>query len=145
MTNPILIPFRAEHLLWLEDRDGLKRSSWEMAVNREKNGIAYTALVDDKIIACAGVVFPWPEMGSAWVTFQELALKHKIWVTRIIKRILEDTIRARNLNRVEAVVLADNIVNQEWIKVLGFTQENGRARKYSPDGRDVIRYEYIKE
>ena len=127
-----------------EDRDKWTRGSWKIAFDKEQNGPAFTAMLGTEVLGCAGVVIPWSGFGIAWVTLNEKILNHKIWMNRMIRRILEDVIRAHDLVRVESVVLADNYRNQQWINGLKFTRENGCARKYAPDQRDVIRYERVQ-
>lgn len=143
MINPVLVPYKAAHLMSFEDRDKWTVNSWQIALGRE-TGPAFTGMVDDQIIGCAGVMLPWPGMGIAWVTVSPVAvLYHGYWMTRSCRRVLNDVVRAFNLHRLEAVALADSDTNQRWLELLGFVREDGRATAYLPDKRDVIRYERI--
>lgn len=141
MTRPILIPFKAEHLLSFVDKDGIH--NMEAARQKEKGGPAFTAIVDNKIIGCGGVVIMWSGVGMAWVAVSKDIEQYGIWVTRTVKSCLHDITRALNLHRVEAVVLTDG--SYEWLEVVGFHLENSIAKRYTQDKRDVIRYEFLQE
>jgi len=41
------------------------------------------------------------------------------------------------------VVLSDNTRNIKWAELLGFSRENNVAKYFTPDKRDVIRYEFV--
>jgi RimJ/RimL family protein N-acetyltransferase len=99
----------------------------------------------DEIIGCAGVAIPWPGFGIVWLQMSPVAaLKFKVWMTRTCKRVIEDIERSMNFYRLEAIVVEDNIMNQRWIKALGFKQENGHATHYLPNGTNMIRYERVR-
>ena len=104
-----------------------------------------TGMLGETILGCAGLILPWPGMGLAWMIISEEAGKHGFWMTKMVRYFLDDIIRCYGLHRIEAAVLVDNERNQRWIERLGFTRENGRARAYTQDRRDAIRYEWVKE
>lgn len=141
--TPRLAPFRAEHLMNLVDRDQHPAVTWDYAVELERGGPAYTGLVHEKVIACAGVRVMWPGVGGAWVAVGEDATPYTLWLTKIVKRVLADIIRTQKLHRVEAQVLADNERNLRWMKALGFQREGGVARAYTSDQRDMVRFELV--
>lgn len=139
---PELIPFRAEHMLRFSNRDNVQQNM-TMHRHKESLGPAYTAMHEGRIIACSGIMIIWPGVGVAWCAFSDEFPQHRIWVTGHVRRVLRDTIRIFKLHRVEAVTIADIDRNAEWIEALGFTREKDIAQKYTSDGRDAIRYEYI--
>jgi len=143
MSEPRLIPFRAEHLLRFLNRDGpLDEQLW-LLVQKESKGPAWSVVVDDGIIACGGVVIIWRGVGAAWVIFSEQMGDHALWLTRMTRRVLEDAIRIYKLHRLETMVEASNEQYRRWVKVLGFTPENGVARAYTTDKKDTTRFERI--
>ena len=95
------------------------------------------------MVAWGGIILCWPGVGAAWMNVSDGAARHMLWITRTAKRVLSDIARTHKLHRVEAAVLADNIRNCRWIEALGFTHEGGVARRYTPDGRDAVRYERV--
>ena len=140
MTNPTLIPFKVEHLLALQ---GTEHEEFWILIQKEKNP-SFTAVVDDQILGCGGVIVSAPGVGVAWACFSELINQHKVWTTKTVRRILQDIIMFRNLHRVESAVFATNYKNHKWIEMLGFNRENGCARFYTPDKQDAVRYELVR-
>lgn len=141
VPDPILIPFKAEHLIGLTNRD---TNIEPIDFVQRENGPAFTAIVDGKIIGCCGIIIQWQGMGSAWAIFTDRVAMYPMFMTRMIRRGLRDIIKAYDLHRVELVALADNERNQRWAELLGFSPENGKAHKYTPTKRDVIRYEFVR-
>jgi len=145
MNPPKLIPFRAIHLQGLVNRDTAHQEPWTLAVEKQQSGPAFTGVLGDTILGCAGVVIPWPGVGLAWMVLSEQIGDHAIWMTRMVKHFLNDIRRGYALHRLEAVVLLENERNQRWIEALGFTRENGKAREYTSAREHVIRYELVGE
>lgn len=143
MTRPLLVPFKAEHMLTFVSRDTDILQEMRFAVARECGGPAFTALVGDRVIGCGGIVVMWPGVGMAWVSVSKDIERHGVWLTRTVKGALRDIVRSLNLHRVEAVVLCNG--DHRWLQAVGFKLENDMARAYTQDKRDVVRFEYIQE
>lgn len=141
-SDPILVPFRAEHMLRITNRDG--RQFVGTLVDIERRSVAYTAIKDGRIIGCAGITLMWEGVATAWTVMGPDAHKYMFWATKMTRRFIRDTIKAYNLHRLEMVALADNDRNRRWAKFLGF-QEESLARCYTSDQRDMIRYEWVKK
>jgi hypothetical protein len=143
MIRPYLVPFKAEHEMVFKSRESWTEYEWTQAFEKEKYP-AYTGMVGEEIIGCAGVLIPRPGFGIAWVMLSPVAvLKYRVWLSKTCRRVLEDVIRSFHLYRVEAIVFEDNEVNKQWVKFMGFTQENGRAANYLPNKQSILRYERI--
>lgn len=145
MGSPYLVPFEVSHLLTFVHRDDDYSESVVSALDKKHNGPAFTAIYDDRILGCAGIQLMWPGFGLAWAVFSKELFDFPIWATRVVRGVLCDTIRTFHLHRVEMVVLTDNDANKRWAAALGFSPENGCARSYTVDKRDVIRYELVVE
>jgi len=117
----------------------------DYAIEREMKGPAFTAMVGEQVLGCAGIMVSWKGMGTAWVVLSDDAATHGVWITRMVRAFMGDIIKSLELRRVEAVVLADSPRNLRWIRYLGFTPENSIAQMYTQDGRDVVRFELITE
>lgn len=138
-----LIPFKAEHLFHFVDRDQDVIPTLADGLKKE-NGPSFTALIDDKIVGCAGIMILWPGVGYGWVAFGKEIEKYPVWFTRITRAVVRDTIRVHNLHRIEAAVLCGEVRNHRWARLLGFTlEQNACAQKYTQDRRAVARYELI--
>jgi hypothetical protein len=141
--TPILVPFKAWHLMSIMNRDGHSFLEWQHALDKEHLGPSYTAMIGDLIIGCAGVMLMWQGVGTCWVVLTKEAERYPVWFTRTIKRNLEDIIRAFKIHRLEAAVFADNKRNRKWIRTLGFKREARVVRGYTSTKQDIIRYERI--
>lgn len=144
MTSPRLIAFRPEHLLAFRNRDTWTPIAWSLAQEKASGPIAFTAVADEGILGCAGLMIPWPGVGLAWMDLAEAVCRYPVWMTRIVRQVLDDATRSYGLHRIEAVVRVDNVRNQRWIEALGFVRENGCARAYTPDRVDGLRYERVE-
>lgn len=145
MPDPLLRPFRPSDLDALQNRDGEQGATKAMAHEQATGGPAFTAVVGDRVIGCAGIVLPWSGIGMAWMAIEPDLGERGLWLTRTVRRVLDDTQRACCLHRIEAVALADFEVNQRWLESLGFhVERDGRARQYLSGGQDVIRYERVE-
>jgi len=140
--RPVLLPFRAEHIMDLVDRDGVVYT-WDHAVYLERGGPAFSGLVGEKTIVCAGVCTLWPGVGGAWVAMNNDAERYGLWITRTIRAVLADIIRTQGHHRVEVQVDASNERNLRWIRVLGFHREGSVARFYTSDRKDMVRFERL--
>lgn len=128
-------------MLAFVNRDTNILQEMRFATTRERTGPAFTAVIDDKIIGCGGVMIMWAGVGHAWVAFSKDIEPYPVWFTRTIRCALSDIIRGCKLHRVEAVVLADQ--GTRWLQSLGFRVENDIAQAYTEDKRDVVRMEFV--
>lgn len=141
-----LVPFKAEHWMGFVQLGVTYQDEFRLALHKEKSGPAFTAFLDNNVIACAGIIIHHKGMGYAWSGFASHLRYEKrtmVWITHTIKRILTDVKRSLNLHRIELIVDANELDHQHWAEKLGFTLENGRARMFTPDKRDVLRYEMV--
>lgn len=138
-TTPRLVPFRADHLRLFVNRDNGQNHLLDKA-----NNPAFTAILNHKIYGCAGIILNWPGFATAWTLFtKELIDEYPIWTTKTVRAVLKDWIRMYKLQRIELTALAEHKNYGRWAEALGFEAEHGYARKYTPDHKDVIRYELI--
>lgn len=146
--RPTIVPFKAEHILSFRNRDGNPIGSVQSALEKEKYGIAFTAVLEGRVLGCAGIII-LPEVvkgvGFCWASFSKELSNHMFWITRQIRNGLRDTILAYDLHRVEMVALADNPINCRWAAYLGFTRErHGLARGLAGVNADMVRFEWVK-
>lgn len=142
----MLVPFHVTHLDAVVNRDVPHRDQVVLEwIRHHIEGPAMTGMFDGRVLGCAGLVFSWPGFATAWMILGEEIGPHGVWLTRTVRRVLQDWIRAYGLYRVEAMALQESARNQDWLVALGFQRENGCARVYTPDRRNMIRYEWVKE
>jgi hypothetical protein len=135
--------FRPSDLDELVNRDGMQLGT-AMTSQQALEGPAWTATADEVPIGCAGVVLPWPGIGLCWMLVTDQLGTQGLWLTRIVRRILRDVVRHHDLHRLEAVAV--NGVNGRWLEALGFAiEQDGTARQYLSDRRNVVRYEWVRD
>lgn len=127
----------------IANRDGRQSSTWNV-LRQAQRGPSFTAVVDDRPMACGGLVIPWDGVGMAWMILSDEAAWHWIWLSKTTKRTLRTLVRVHGLHRVEAMALEEAPVNQRWLEWMGFARErDGVARQYVVDRRSMVRYEWI--
>lgn len=145
LTEPVLRPFNASDLDVLINRDGLQVPR-QTVLAQAAAGPAFTAVVEGRPIGCAGIVFPWPGVGSTWMIMTEDIGDHGLWLYRTVRKFIEDMARINALHRIEGVALCESPRNQQFFEALGFhVERDGVARGFLADGRSVVRYEWVKE
>ena len=138
MTS-VVVPFKVEHLLGFVPQEMQAREFELFGANCYKSaeeGFSFSLLVEDKCVACAGIVEVWDGRGHAWAMISADAGKHFILVTRAVKR----AIAVCNFHRIEMDVSCDFPEAHRWAKLLGFTCEVERREKFLPDGTAMALY-----
>lgn len=119
--------------------DWVREADIAALISQYCGGFAFTALVDDEPVACAGVsIGPW-NVGDAWALLSSKFYRHKISVYRAMKYGLETCIADFKLQRVQAYVDPFHQEAVEFIECFGFEYE-GRMRKSGPNGMDYLVY-----
>jgi len=143
--TPVLVPFKAEHLMSFIPRDSWWQENWKLSLDKENGGPSFTAMVNTNILGCAGVIIPHPGLAMAWMVLNKDIEHYGLWITRTVKLLLRDIKRAYELHRIELIVFEYHERNRRWAEILGFTIENnGIARAYTPEGQNMIRYEMVE-
>ena len=140
-----ITPFKIEHLESLELQAAqysfqplFQKKSYGESLQR--NGVAYTAIIDGQAVAIAGVMTMWEGRGIAWAFFSQKALDNFAWIYRAIKRFLS----LSDLRRIECFVDCEFANAHRLALCLGFVLECERMRSFTPDGRDCALYVRIK-
>jgi len=142
--TPTVRAFRAADASMILNRDGRQGSTWNI-IRQAQLGPSFTAVVDERPIACGGLMIPWPGVGMAWMVLSDECAWHWIWLSKTTKRTLQLLIRVHDIHRVEAMALEEAPVNHRWLEWMGFTRErDGVARQYAVDRRSMIRYERVE-
>lgn len=147
---PELVPFEPEHLKQIDlrpfDEQVIMGSpdAMEIIQFQALSGLAYTGLdTNGKIIVIGGVTLVRPHVGGGWALTSELMTKHKTWVHRVVRDIVNATIKIHNLHRVEGLILEDHKISCRWVERLGFESE-GVLRKYDSLGNNYYMYSRVK-
>lgn len=140
-----IVPFKAEHLTRLKaqpSQEGLLSTvTPENAESIElAPGIAYSAIEGDKVLAIAGILEYGDGRGLSWAYLSSDMGNKFVGITRAVKRALEIT----TCRRVELAADCDFPAAHKWARLLGFTLEAPRMKKYTADGRDCSLYAMVK-
>jgi hypothetical protein len=105
----------------------------------EAVGYSYTAMVDGRPIACAGLAEQWEGRALAWALIGQDAGPHFVRMVRGMRRAL-DMSRWR---RIEAQVDAEFVEGIRLAVMLGFEVES-KMRLFTTEGRDAFMFVRIR-
>lgn len=139
-----IVPFKAEHLAGMRLQSG---QAWA-AEHIEEAGIrtlegphAFTALEDGRPIACAGVA----EMEKGrWLAWSYLSDQVNARNFLKVHNAVRGFIHEHEARRIEMVVDYEFEQGHKWARMLGFSVDAPRMRKYNVDGSDASLYALVK-
>ncbi len=102
-------------------------------------GMSWSAEVDGRIVASAGLVPLWQGVAEAWMISADDVGRHQVKVARQIRTMFDDVMCQRGIYRAQANIhhkFEKAIRLAEW---LGFEQE-GLMRRFGIEGDDYFRY-----
>lgn len=138
-----IVPLKASHIfdLRLQAAQAMFYEKFSAGYARalEEAGNGYTALVDGRPIACAGLVEQWEGRALAWALIAQDAGPYFVRVTRGVRRALD----MAHWRRVEAHVDARFAAGIRWAEMLGFRAESV-MEKFTPEGNDAFMYVRIR-
>lgn len=139
-----IIPFKGEHLFDLRlqhmQQEFHQQFTPQYGRALEDVGNGYTAMVDGKPIACAGLAEQWEGRALAWALIGQDAGPHFVRMVRGMRRAL-DMSRWR---RIEAQVDAEFVEGIRLAVMLGFEVES-KMRAFTAEGRDAFMFVRIRE
>jgi RimJ/RimL family protein N-acetyltransferase len=99
----------------------------------------WSAEADGKLLGCAGFAHPWEGRAVAWaVISRHVQPRHFLRIHNFVRARIAD-LEAVGMRRIEADCMAGFLASSRWLLALGFEIE-GRAKRFSPDGRDFLRW-----
>lgn len=138
-----IIPFKAVHAWDFPPQNGFTRAGMvAMAKRLEASGPGFTAMDNGRPLGAAGICLYWEGVGEAWTLLSPEIKQQRIWLTRTVKRVLNDLTKALALHRVQVTVRADQEINKCWARALGFSDPLPLP-KYGPDGANFIMFTRI--
>jgi hypothetical protein len=133
-----LVTFKAEHVDYMDLRDGQCIGDYKDNIKLyETTGLAYSLIIDNVFVCCAGVVNCLPKVGECWLIASKDFEKYYITITRAIKRFfyMVDPF----YQRLQMNVRTDFKAASKYAEYLGFERE-GTMRKLDLDGNDFYLY-----
>ncbi len=138
-----LTALRPEHLQTLELQKAQAYLGGDLAspgyFEMLSRGQAFTGVVGDTVIGCAGCIDQWDNRTIAWALVSASAGRHMVSVHRAVAGFLAQA----KSRRIETFVDAEFPEGRRWMSMLGFKQE-GRMEAFSPCGRDFDLYARVR-
>lgn len=107
-------------------------------------GYAKTFMMDDHIIAIAGVTPLWGKVGEAWIMSSIHASPHAVALALSAKRMFAQIEEELGYDRIQAAVDVSDGGTRKWLEKMGFIVES-YPKKYLLNGRDAVMLVRIKD
>jgi|GEM_PF-480816 len=142
-----IVEFEPEHgeKIFLHAGDpGLKDYSPAIMEVYGEAGPAYSAIVEDRVLLCAGIMLMWPGVGTAWAVVSPLIEVYPIAGSAAVMYGLQYLADKHKLHRIQAPVYEKFERGIRWVEFLGFKRE-GLLTAYGRNKENYIMYAYVKE
>ena len=137
-----IIPFKKEHAECMDIREHERFLISEDLLSNLEKGIAFTGIIDGRIISCWGINLGYFGNADIWQMPSIYVKDHTIVYGKYVRRWINDIRKQYALHRLETTCLDDELHNR-WMKFLGFEQE-GKKRKWI-NGQDYIMWARLWE
>jgi len=138
----IIMQSQMNHMLTQQDADYLKNDNNTECMNLEQEGMAFTGVINDKVIAAAGMKRIWGNVAEGWFLAKNDVWNYPITIAKAVKQNLDYLAKTNNIKRLQTAVRADFGIGIRFAKWLGFTNE-GLMKSYGFDGADHYRMSRI--
>jgi RimJ/RimL family protein N-acetyltransferase len=108
----------------------------------EQEHLAFTGLINDKVIAAAGMKRIWGNVAEGWFIAKNDVWNYPITIAKAVKQNIDYLATSNNIKRLQTAVRADFGIGIRFAKWLGFTNE-GLMKSYGFDGTDHYRFARI--
>jgi RimJ/RimL family protein N-acetyltransferase len=108
----------------------------------EQEHLAFTGLINDKVIAAAGMKRIWGNVAEGWFIAKNDVWNYPITIAKAVKQNIDYLATSNNIKRLQTAVRADFGIGIRFAKWLGFTNE-GLMKSYGFDGSDHYRMSRI--
>ena len=154
MTNRlIIIPYKQDHgkiimesqmnhMLTQQDAEYITKDNNIECMSLEQEGMAFTGLINDKIVAAAGMKKIWGNVAEGWFIAKNDVWNYPITIAKAVKQNIDYLATSNNIKRLQTAVRADFGIGIRFAKWLGFNNE-GLMKSYGFDGSDHYRMSRI--
>jgi RimJ/RimL family protein N-acetyltransferase len=104
----------------------------------EQEHLAFTGLINDKVIAAAGMKRIWGNVAEGWFIAKNDVWNYPITIAKAVKQNIDYLATSNNIKRLQTAVRADFGIGIRFAKWLGFANE-GLMKSYGFDGADHYR------
>jgi RimJ/RimL family protein N-acetyltransferase len=138
----IIMQSQMNHMLTQRDAEYIKNDNNIECMNLEQDGMAFTGLINDKIVAAAGMKRIWGSVAEGWFLAKNDVWNYPITIAKAVKQNLDYLAKTNNIKRLQTAVRTDFGIGIRFAKWLGFTNE-GLMKHYGFDGADHYRFSRI--
>lgn len=145
MNKLDVVPFSVEHLdlvdirkIELDNIFSLPGAKERYAMFAQVSAQAFTFIVDDVILFCAGIIMLWPGVADIWMIPSEHTKKHEFLFYRTVRGYLSVLPETFKLHRLQTTSY-DDTFHEKWMTKLRFKKE-GVMHKYLHNKNNMVVY-----
>jgi RimJ/RimL family protein N-acetyltransferase len=126
------------HMLTQKDASFIINDNNKECMDLEQEHLAFTGLINDKVIAAAGMKRIWGNVAEGWFIAKNDVWNYPITIAKAVKQNIDYLATSNNIKRLQTAVRTDFGIGIRFAKWLGFTNE-GLMKSYGFDGADHYR------
>ena len=130
------------HMLTQKDASFIIKDNNKECMDLEQEHLAFTGLINDKVIAAAGMKRIWGNVAEGWFIAKNDVWNYPITIAKAVKQNIDYLATSNNIKRLQTAVRSDFGIGIRFAKWLGFTNE-GLMKSYGFDGTDHYRMSRI--
>ena len=130
------------HMLTQKDASFIINDTNKECMDLEQEHLAFTGLINDKVIAAAGMKRIWGNVAEGWFIAKNDVWNYPITIAKAVKQNIDYLATSNKIKRLQTAVRADFGIGIRFAKWLGFTNE-GLMKNYGFDDTDHYRFARI--
>jgi RimJ/RimL family protein N-acetyltransferase len=125
-------------MLTQKDASFIIKDNNKECMDLEQEHLAFTGLINDKVIAAAGMKRIWGDVAEGWFIAKNDVWNYPITIAKAVKQNIDYLATSNKIKRLQTAVRSDFGIGIRFAKWLGFTNE-GLMKSYGFDGSDHYR------
>jgi RimJ/RimL family protein N-acetyltransferase len=138
----IIMQSQMNHMLTQKDASFIIKDNNKECMDLEQEHLAFTGLINDKVIAAAGMKRIWGNVAEGWFIAKNDVWNYPITIAKAVKQNIDYLATSNNIKRLQTAVRSDFGIGIRFAKWLGFTNE-GLMKCYGFDDTDHYRFARI--
>jgi RimJ/RimL family protein N-acetyltransferase len=138
----IIMQSQMNHMLTQKDAQFIINDTNKECMDLEQEHLAFTGLINDEVIAAAGMKRIWGNVAEGWFIAKKEVWNYPITIAKAVKQNIDYLATSNNIKRLQTAVRADFGIGIRFAKWLGFTNE-GLMKNYGFDDTDHYRFARI--
>jgi RimJ/RimL family protein N-acetyltransferase len=138
----IIMQSQMNHMLTQKDASFIISDNNKECMDLEQEHLAFTGLINDKVIAAAGMKRIWGNVAEGWFIAKNDVWNYPITIAKAVKQNIDYLATSNNIKRLQTAVRSDFGIGIRFANWLGFANE-GLMKNYGFDGSDHYRFARI--